>query len=63
MAQQLRNVGYKDVRILKGGLGGWANAGLPLDTSKLAGVRHAYLRYGPAGEQSITQKRKPDPGG
>mgnify|MGYP001585652325 CR=1 FL=1 len=34
MAQQLRNVGYKDVRILKGGLGGWANAGLPLESAK-----------------------------
>ena len=32
MAQQLRKVGFKDVRILKGGLGGWANAGLPLET-------------------------------
>lgn len=27
----LRRVGFKDVRILKGGLGGWANAGLPLE--------------------------------
>jgi 3-mercaptopyruvate sulfurtransferase SseA len=24
-------LGYKDVRILKGGLGSWANAGLPLE--------------------------------
>ena len=31
MAQQLRQLGYKDVRILKGGLGSWANAGLPLE--------------------------------
>ncbi len=31
MAQQLRNVGFKDVRILKGGLGAWANSGLPLE--------------------------------
>jgi 3-mercaptopyruvate sulfurtransferase SseA len=32
VAQQLRRVGFQDVRILKGGLGGWANAGLPLET-------------------------------
>ena len=32
MAQQLRRLGYKDVRILKGGLGGWTNAGLPLES-------------------------------
>lgn len=31
MAHQLRQLGYKDVRILKGGLGSWANAGLPLE--------------------------------
>jgi len=24
-------LGYKDVRILKGGLGSWATAGLPLE--------------------------------
>ena len=27
----MRALGYKDVRILKGGLGSWANAGLPLE--------------------------------
>jgi 3-mercaptopyruvate sulfurtransferase SseA len=27
----LRRLGYQDVRILKGGLGSWANAGLPLE--------------------------------
>jgi len=32
VAQQLRKIGFKDVRILKGGLGGWANAGLPLES-------------------------------
>jgi 3-mercaptopyruvate sulfurtransferase SseA len=31
VAQQLRRLGYRDVRILKGGLGSWANAGLPLE--------------------------------
>jgi 3-mercaptopyruvate sulfurtransferase SseA len=36
VAQQLRKVGFKDVRILKGGLGGWANAGLPLDARSTA---------------------------
>jgi rhodanese-related sulfurtransferase len=33
VAQQLRDLGYKDVRILKGGLGSWANAGLPLEAN------------------------------
>ncbi len=32
MAHQLRRLGFKDVRILKGGLGSWANAGLPLES-------------------------------
>lgn len=32
MAQQLRRAGYRNIRILKGGLGGWANAGLPVET-------------------------------
>lgn len=27
----LRRLGYRDVKILKGGLGSWANAGLPLE--------------------------------
>jgi 3-mercaptopyruvate sulfurtransferase SseA len=27
----LRGLGYRDVRILKGGLTSWANAGLPLE--------------------------------
>jgi len=31
MAQKLRRIGYKDVKILRGGLGAWANAGLPLE--------------------------------
>lgn len=31
MARDLRKLGFKDVRILKGGLGGWANAGFPLE--------------------------------
>jgi 3-mercaptopyruvate sulfurtransferase SseA len=29
----LRQLGYQDVRILKGGLGSWANAGLPLESN------------------------------
>jgi len=28
----LKRLGYRDVRILRGGLGGWANAGLPLES-------------------------------
>jgi 3-mercaptopyruvate sulfurtransferase SseA len=31
VAQQLRTSGFADVRVLKGGLGGWANAGLPIE--------------------------------
>lgn len=31
MAQKLRKSGHKRMRILKGGLGSWANAGLPLE--------------------------------
>lgn len=31
VAQSLRQRGYKDVRILKGGLGGWTNARLPVE--------------------------------
>ena len=31
MARDLRKLGFKDVRILKGGLGAWTNAGLPID--------------------------------
>lgn len=32
MALRLRKLGYRDVRILKGGLGSWANAGMPLES-------------------------------
>ncbi len=38
MALRLRQLGYKDVRILKGGLGSWAKAGFPLEP-KTAGAR------------------------
>jgi 3-mercaptopyruvate sulfurtransferase SseA len=31
VAQKLRHSGFKDVRILKGGLASWVNAGLPLE--------------------------------
>jgi 3-mercaptopyruvate sulfurtransferase SseA len=31
VALQLRGLGYRDVRILKGGLSSWADAGLPLE--------------------------------
>ena len=31
MALQLQKLGYRDVKILKGGLAAWANAGLPLE--------------------------------
>lgn len=37
VAHQLRGLGFADVHILRGGLGGWALAGLPLE-SKEAGV-------------------------
>jgi 3-mercaptopyruvate sulfurtransferase SseA len=32
VARDLRRLGYRNVRILKGGLGSWANAGLPLES-------------------------------
>ena len=32
VARDLRKTGFKDVRILKGGLGAWTNAGLPIET-------------------------------
>jgi 3-mercaptopyruvate sulfurtransferase SseA len=36
VALQLRRAGFRDVRILKGGLSGWADAGLPLDAKIVA---------------------------
>jgi rhodanese-related sulfurtransferase len=32
VAHRLRDLGFRDVRILKGGLGGWVSAGLPLES-------------------------------
>jgi len=32
VAQRLRQLGFRDVRIMKGGLGSWAKAGLPLES-------------------------------
>ena len=32
VARELRRTGFRDVRILKGGLGAWTNAGLPIET-------------------------------
>ena len=32
MAHELKELGYKQVRILKGGLASWVNAGLPLES-------------------------------
>jgi 3-mercaptopyruvate sulfurtransferase SseA len=31
VAQRLKALGFRHVRILKGGLASWVNAGLPLD--------------------------------
>jgi len=31
VARQLKQLGYRDVKILKGGLAAWASAGLPLE--------------------------------
>jgi 3-mercaptopyruvate sulfurtransferase SseA len=31
VAQHLKDLGYQRVRILKGGLASWVNAGLPLE--------------------------------
>jgi len=36
VALRLRELGFRDVRILKGGLSGWANAGLPLEAKTVA---------------------------
>jgi 3-mercaptopyruvate sulfurtransferase SseA len=36
VARELRRAGFRDVRILKGGLSGWADAGLPLDAKTVA---------------------------
>jgi 3-mercaptopyruvate sulfurtransferase SseA len=32
VAQQLKSLGYEKVRVLKGGLASWVNAGLPLES-------------------------------
>jgi 3-mercaptopyruvate sulfurtransferase SseA len=32
VAQQLKSLGYQNVRVLKGGLASWTNAGLPLES-------------------------------
>lgn len=32
MAQRIRKQGFREVWILKGGLGAWTNAGLPIET-------------------------------
>jgi 3-mercaptopyruvate sulfurtransferase SseA len=32
VAHQLKDLGFKQVRILKGGLASWVNAGLPLES-------------------------------
>jgi rhodanese-related sulfurtransferase len=31
VAHQLTDLGYRNVRVLKGGLASWVNAGLPLE--------------------------------
>jgi 3-mercaptopyruvate sulfurtransferase SseA len=36
VAHLLRQLGFKNVRILKGGLGSWANAGFPLESKPAA---------------------------
>jgi len=36
VARGLRRAGFRDVRILKGGLSGWADAGLPLAAKTVA---------------------------
>ncbi|MBI4635943.1 MAG: trypsin-like peptidase domain-containing protein [Candidatus Rokubacteria bacterium] len=37
VARRLRGLGFGDVRILRGGLGGWTNAGLPLEAKPTGG--------------------------
>jgi 3-mercaptopyruvate sulfurtransferase SseA len=36
VAHQLRGLGYQDVRVLKGGLASWVNAGLALEAKSSA---------------------------
>jgi 3-mercaptopyruvate sulfurtransferase SseA len=36
VAHLLKQLGFEDVRILKGGLGGWADAGFPLESKPAA---------------------------
>lgn len=31
MARELRGLGFKEVKILKGGLAAWTNSGLPIE--------------------------------
>jgi rhodanese-related sulfurtransferase len=35
VAGRLRQLGYRDVRVLRGGLGTWTGAGLPLESKPL----------------------------
>jgi rhodanese-related sulfurtransferase len=36
VARLLRQAGFRHVRIMKGGLGSWANAGFPLESKPAA---------------------------
>jgi rhodanese-related sulfurtransferase len=47
VAAQLRKLGYRDVRILRGGLGSWTNAGLPLEAKATASAPSEALAGAP----------------
>lgn len=49
VALQLQKLGYRDVRILKGGLGGWTNAGLPLEAKPTVVGRTGAVSPSPVG--------------
>ena len=49
VAERLRRLGYGDVRVLKGGLGSWTNAGLPLELKPTA-IGGRSVAAAPAGE-------------
>src|SRR5215475_2841131 len=56
VARRLRQLGFRDVRILKGGLGSWASAGFPLE----AKASPAALRSGAVTARSSRRKVEVD---
>ena len=61
MARDLRKMGFKDVRILKGGLGAWTNAGLPIETRSDLSQVGLELYKALAGGNAVTPRPSPCP--